>query len=103
MGQGDLHDENYEHLYETVGARPGREDHAASEHDAATEYETTYVLNLYGSATFVAEYQSTVPFVLSFAVAATFGAVAFVFLMYDLTVQRRNTKVSAAPLAPMLL
>jgi len=88
LGWGDLHEEKYNDM---------RVDVSLSSHThgdfMATPGHCVYELNLYPTSDFEAAYDSRTHDYFAIIIACTFAMVAVVFCVYDVLVQKQNTKL----------
>jgi hypothetical protein len=88
-GEGDLSDSQFSDMEVTV-------DLALHTHPnfTATDGHCQFSLHLYPSSTFQAHYQSDTPLAFAAIVATVFFFVVMLFYIYDITVDRRNQKLT---------
>jgi len=92
LGHGDLHDPAYDKYVRTASFRSVDhvEDGTAIGMDLHQD-ACPYGIDVYPSNDFLAEYQSTTPFVVTFSVACVFLFTVIMFFVYDRLVERRQT------------
>ncbi|KAL7561134.1 hypothetical protein ACA910_004617 [Epithemia clementina (nom. ined.)] len=92
LGEGDLHDSKYSHLGIVSAFSPSGSLNYSSE-SSVVQDSCDYELRMYPSASFEDSYRSESPWIYALVVLSLFVFTAGVFVIYDWTVQRRNTKV----------
>jgi hypothetical protein len=101
MGVGDWHDAAFDHLEVKTqfaaffqGTRVGSEQQSPLQNSVQAVCE--FSLHVYPTLAMSRETQSTTPITLTIAVVGIFAFTSLVFLLYDLLVQRRQSKVAQA-------
>ena len=88
LGDGDLHESKFDDMEVFVNL-------ALHSHPEFTNTDNhcRYSMRIYPSQTFKNSYDSDTPEIFAAVVATTFVAIALVFLLYDLFVQKRNNNL----------
>jgi len=91
LGHGDLHDAAFDDkmLYASFRNVTSISDGTARGM-ILNQAECAYAIRIYPSATFVAEYTTSTPMVITLAVAIVFVFTLFMFFVYDRLVERRQ-------------
>lgn len=95
MGQGDLHDVRYDRLQQASDFAL----RARYDGDLSAEGHCLYSIYVYPSAEYEATFYSRQPVDLAILVIMVFLVTTFVFVIYDVAVQRRQKKVNPVRLA----
>lgn len=85
LGYDDIHDPDYTHMERSTLLDPSRPN--------PTENQCVYELRIYPTGEFEQIYRTPQPYLYAVAMLLVFGFATAVFLVYDIYVQRRQTKV----------
>jgi hypothetical protein len=94
LGEGDLHESQYDHLERTVLFTPFHDFRGATEKEKNSHCE--YDMHIYPSSELEEGYHTSKPAVFTTAVVLVFFFTTLVFLAYDFLVQKRQEKVHSA-------
>jgi hypothetical protein len=88
LGDDDIHDPYYTHMERSIFFDPS--------HPNPTENQCVYGVRIYPTEELEQVYRTTQPYIYALAMLLVFAFATVVFLLYDVYVQRRQTKVLEA-------